>query len=466
MLFNSSLRSGVVPSDWRTANISPVFKKGERFKASNYRPVSLTCICSKMLEHIIVSGMMAHFDRHHILVDCQHGFRTRRSCETQLLSLTQELHKQLEQKQQVDMIVLDFSKAFDKVPHHRLMRKLWNYGIRGNTHRWISTFLMDRKQRVVVDGETSDWVRVDSGVPQGTVLGPVLFLAFINDLPSAVDAQVRLFADDAVLYRPVCSTDDCSALQQDLHKLEEWEATWCMKFNADKCNCITITRKKKKLSYNYQLHNLTLERVNSATYLGVELSSDLTWSHHINKTCAKANRQLSFLRRNLNINNSIIKATAYKGIVRPLLEYCAPVWDPHHQKYIKNLEMVQRRAARFSLRRYHNTSSVTDMLSTLQWEPLAHRRAISSLTIFFKILHSLVAIPLPSFVVPPERVRPGHPHRFQVPFCQTESYKNSFFPRTIRHWNLLPPTIASQDSLPHFKAALSTLSFQNPNALT
>ena len=323
-----------------------------------------------MLEHIVVSNVMTHFENHNILVDCQHGFRPKRSCESQLLSLTHELHESLENNEQIDMIVLDFSKAFDKVPHHRLMKKLWNYGIRGNTHAWISSFLMDRRQRVVVDGEASDWVRVDSGVPQGTVLGPVLFLAFINDLPSAVNANVRLFADDCVLYRPTKSQEDCSLLQQDLANLEQWENKWCMSFNAAKCNAITITRKRQKIVNDYKLHNQTLERVSSATYLGVELSSDLTWSTHINKTCSKANKHLAFIRRNLRINNRTIKETAYKALVRPVPEYCAPVWDPHHKKYTQKLEMVQRRAARFTLNRYHNTSTVTNMLSSLQWEPL------------------------------------------------------------------------------------------------
>jgi hypothetical protein len=133
-IFHASMSTGTVPKDWTQANITPVFKKGERFKASNYRPVSLTCICSKLLEHIVVSNMMSHFDQNDTLVDCQHGFRSKRSCETQLLSLTQELHQNLEDYEQVDMVVLDFSKAFDKVPHKRLMSKLWNYGIRGKTH--------------------------------------------------------------------------------------------------------------------------------------------------------------------------------------------------------------------------------------------------------------------------------------------------------------------------------------------
>jgi hypothetical protein len=365
-IFTASLASGTVPEDWRLANITPVFKKGERFKAANYRPVSLTCICSKLLEHIIVSNLMDHFDNHEILDDCQHGFRSQRSCETQLLNLTHELHEELEKKSQIDTIVLDFSKAFDKVPHARLMAKLHNYGVQGKTHDWIKHFLMSRKQRVIVDGEASDWAPVASGVPQGTVLGPVLFLAFINDLPNTVTSKMKLFADDCIVYNPIHSINDCNALQSDLHSLEKWEEKWCMSFNASKCNAIQITRKHNKISFPYTLHNTELENVKSTTYLGVELSSDLTWSRHIGNMVKKANKQLGFVKRNLPFVNEKFKEIAYFALVRPKLEYCSPVWDTHLKKYKNQIEMVQRRAARYVLKRYNNTSSVSNMLQYLK----------------------------------------------------------------------------------------------------
>jgi hypothetical protein len=459
LIFKASLATGTVPNDWKQANITPVFKKGERFKPSNYRPVSLTCICSKLLEHIVVSNMMSHFDSHNILADCQHGFRSKRSCETQLIGLTQELHEHLDNREQMDMIVLDFSKAFDKVPHKRLMSKLNNYGVCGPTYDWIRSFLMDRSQRVVVDGETSEWIHVESGVPQGTVLGPVLFLAYINDLPESVDSKVRLFADDCVMYRPITSTMDCELLQEDLSRLETWENKWLMSFNASKCSTITITRKLKKIDFEYAIHDTILERVKSATYLGVELSCDLTWSINIDKAANKANRQLAFIRRNLKIRNSKVKEIAYFGLVRPILEYCGTIWDPHQKKYQKKLEMVQRRAARFVLNRHHNTSSVTEMLKELKWELLEHRRNRARLTMFFKVQHALVAVPIPDCVQPPKRQRPGHPNQFRIPHCNTESYRQSFFPRALRQWNGLPPDITSQGSLPLFVTALSSHKF-------
>ena len=198
---------------------------------------------------------------------------------------------------------------------------------------------------------------------------------------------VRLFADDCVLYRPISSPADCDALQADLSNLEAWEHKWCMTFNLAKCNSMTVTRKNNKISHIYKLHNEELDRVNSATYLGLELTENLLWNRHIANSCNKATKTLSFLRRNLKVNNVNAKETTYKGLVRPTLEYCCAVWDPHYKKHIHMLEIVQRRAARFVLRRYHNTSSVTDMLQQLKWDLLCQRSARIRLAMLYKIQH-------------------------------------------------------------------------------
>ena len=204
-----------------------------------------------------------------------------------------------------------------------------------------------------------------------------------------------------------------------------------MSFNLDKCNIMTVTRKINKIIHKYKLHEHELKRVNSTTYLGVELSENLTWNRHIAKTCNKATKPLSFLRRNLRVRNVQAKSLAYKGLVRPTLEYCCSLWDPHHKNQDYQLEIIQSRTARFVLRRYHNTSSVTNMLQQLNPESLCQRRSKMRLTMFYKSQHVLVALPLPNAVQLPIRPRLRYPHAFQVPYCSTDAYKFSFFPAQL-----------------------------------
>ena len=212
LLFQASLDHGQIPSDWKEGLFTPIFKKGERSKASIYRPISLTSICCKVLEYIVHRNVMKHLDKFAILSDTQHGFRKRRSCESQLVTTIQHLAKGLDDKQQLDAVLLDFSKAFDKASHKRLILNLHHYGIRGQVLQWIKAFLSDRTQRVVIDGQMSTPAKVTSGVPQGTVLGPLLFLVFINDLPAAVSSTTRMFADDCLMYRSISSIDDTKQL--------------------------------------------------------------------------------------------------------------------------------------------------------------------------------------------------------------------------------------------------------------
>ena len=207
-IFQRSVDTGELPKDWRGANIAPVYKKGDRHTAENYHPVSLTCVLSKLLEHIICHHMLDHLDRHKVLTSLNHGFRSGYSCETQLVVTAHDLLGYYDKNKQVDTMILDFSKAFDTVPHKRLLLKLENYGIRGPILNWISNYLTQREMCVVVEGESSRHVAVGSGISQGTVLGPLLFLCHINDLPERVKSHIRLFADDCLLYRAINSVKD------------------------------------------------------------------------------------------------------------------------------------------------------------------------------------------------------------------------------------------------------------------
>ena len=324
-IFQASFDQGIIPQAWKKAYVLPIFKKGDRHKAANYRPISLTSICCKLLEHIVHSHVISHLDSNHMLNTAQHGFRKYRSCETQLILTVQDLANGLNDGEQIDAILLDFSKAFDKVPHQRLLGKLEHYGVRGNLNRWIADFLTHRQQEVVLEGVHSKATEVTSGVPQGTVLGPLLFLVYINDMPETISSTARLFADDSLVYRIICTEEDQALLQKDLDKLHKWERDWLMQFNADKCEVMRITNKRNPLTNKYYIHDTELLTVKDAKYLGVTVSSDLSWNKQVDNTVKKATTSLNFLKRNLHGCPTGVKDQCYKSLVRPILEYSSCV---------------------------------------------------------------------------------------------------------------------------------------------
>ena len=237
-VFNMSLQEGIVPLEWKEANIIPLFKKGSRNKCVNYRPVSLTSVICKVLETSIRDHMMDFLIKHKLINPSQHGFLKARSCLTNLLCFFEEITKWVDEGSPVDVIYLDFQKAFDKVPHQRLILKLKSHGMGNSIINWIEQWLKDRRQRVVVDGEVSSWKPVLSGVPQGSVLGPILFLIYINDLEEGVTGNILKFADDTKLFRKVKEFGDKQKLQDYIDKLVKWSEKWQMLFNFGKCKCL------------------------------------------------------------------------------------------------------------------------------------------------------------------------------------------------------------------------------------
>ena len=331
--------------------------------------------------------------------------------------------------------------------------------MKGNTRKWIESFLSHRSQQVILDGVTSYKVEVISGVPQGTVVGPLLFLCFINDLPESIlSPDLKLFAYDSLLFKVNDNDTDRELLQRGLSALELWEEAWQMSFNPTKCVVLRISSKEKKTRQTtYQLHGHILEVVNASKYLGVALTDDLSWDQRIQNTVGKANRTIGFLRRNLR-DCTRVKDLTYKTMVRPILEYSSTVWDPHQQANIKCLEQVQRRAARYVFNDFSSRTPgcVTKMLDDLNWEPLEVRRRHNRLSMLYRIEHGLVDIPGNRYLSRSDCRTRGSGKFFQERITNS-TYSISFFPRTARDWNRLPSRVVSAANLEDFRLHLQEL---------
>ena len=275
--------------------------------ASNHCPMSLTSVCCKTLEHIICKRMLSHLEDKEIVSTLQHEFRNGHSCEGQLILTMHDIMQNFDSKQQTDLVILDFRKAFDTVSHKKLMFNLSKYGITGNINKWLQSFLVHRKQQVIVEGESSKPCSVDSGVPQGSVLGPLLFLRHINDLPQRLTSWVRLFVVDCLLCRPMHSQRDQLLLQQDLAALETWTEDWCMRFNVSKYYLRSIHGSKHPYGSHWKLHNHIREEDDENRYLGVVIHKNLKWANQINKIFNKANSELGFIQRNKKHANRDLK---------------------------------------------------------------------------------------------------------------------------------------------------------------
>ena len=327
--------------------------------------------------------------RHIILGQIFLRRRQFRSCGTQLIPTVHDLSENFNCGNQTDVILLDFTKAFDKVPHCCLCHKLNQLGINGSLLSWIKCFLTDRYQQVTINGKVSSLSKVTSGVPQGTVLTPLLFLCYINDITTDISCKIKLYADDVLIYNTITSEEDCRTLQNDLNILNEWAITWKMCFNPTKCEFVRVTNKKNIISFQYFIQSNNIQEVQQAKYLGVTINNKLSWSNHIKIISSKANSVVGFLRRNFNHCPTKTKSTLYLSLVRPILEYAATVWAPYHHTDISQLEAVQRRAARFTMNCYDCYQIVTDMVYSLAWPTLMSFHFIFAVNLYTRYIKDL-----------------------------------------------------------------------------
>ena len=452
-VFNLSLKEGVVPFEWKEANIIPLFKKGSRNKSENYRPVSLTSVICKLLERLIKDHMVDFLVKHKLLNSSQHGFLKARSCLTNMLCFLEEITKWIDVGSPVDIIYLDFQKAFDKVPHQRLLLKLKAHGIGDSITDWIEQWLTDRRQRVVVDGEVSNWKSVLSGVPQGSVLGPILFLIYINDLDDSITSNVLKFADDTKLFRKVNTDGDKQHLQNDLDRLVKWSEKWQMLFNFGKCKCLHTGH--GNLNVNYKMGDTVLGTTVKEKDLGVTISADMKVSEQCGIAASKGNQILGLIRRNITYKGKKLIIPLYKAIVRPHLEYCIQAWRPYRKKDIDTLERIQRRATKMipELR----DLSYEERLKECGLTTLETRRLRGDQIEVFKILNGYEIIDRNMFfsLKKDSRTR-GHEVKLVKDQCRLDIRKHSFSQRTINEWNKLSTDCVTASSVNMFKNKVDT----------
>ena len=353
----------------------------------------------------------------------------------------------------VDVIYLDFAKAFDTVPHRRLIGKLEAYGIFGDVLNWVKAFLTGRTQEVVVNGSKSAKAPVLSGIPQGTVLGPVLFVAYINDILDDISSNGVMFADDTKIFRRILSHDDSMELQSDLTKLEAWSDIWQLGFNADKCHVLTLGKLENiHHAHRYQICGKELEHVDEEKDLGIIVDSELTFAEHISRKVRVANGLVGQIRRSFQYLDCDSFRLIFISFVRPHLEYGQSVWSPHLKKYIDALEKVQMRATK--LVDGLGDLEYAERLKRLDLPTLAYRRRRGDMIEMFKHFHIYDRSILASSFQP--RDRPSRQHKCQLHTPKAHDGErgpqtNSYYHRTVTMWNELPNEVVTAGSVNEFK---------------
>ena len=453
VIFRKLLRLGLFPDCWKTANITPVPKGPISQTPSNYRPISITPALSKVFEKLIASRLGRFCESQGLFPANQFAYRKGLGTCDCLLSLTHRLQSALDAGEESRMVLIDFSAAFDRVNHRGLVHKLKALGIGGGLLSVITNFLSGRVQRVVVDGCFSSYVDVVSGVPQGSVLGPLLFILYTADLFSVVENELFNYADDSTLVARVRSPSNrclvAASLDRDLVRIRNWCNDWDMLLNGSKTKTVVVSRSRTVYPEHPALTvgDCVLKESGSVVILGVTFDSKLTFEKHIRTIVSAASQKLGIVRKASSVfGDNAVSSTCFRGFVMPLLEYCAPVWGSAAVSHLNLLDRIVR---------------MGDGLCGIRNLDLSHRRIVGSLSLLYKIngntAHSLhSSLPLPFCAVRETRATTLlHMWAFELSRCRTFQFARCFIPNTVKLWNSLPASIFAADSLNCFKSRVN-----------
>ena len=450
--------------NWKRGNVIPCFKKGDKSLVKIHRPVSLLPILGKIFEKCIFDNLYSYFEVNNLLSEYQSGFRKGDSCTAQLLAIVEDIFKNFDANPSIDTrgVFLDISKAFDRVWHEGLVFKLKSYGINGNLLGMIKDFLSERLQRVVINGQTSSWEQILAGVPQGSILGPLLFLIYINDLPLNIKSNVKIFADDTSLFSKVINpTTSATVLNKDMEQISTWANQWKMSFNPDITKQAVEVYFSRKCSLNTPapiLFNGSPVSVEpSQKHLGLHLDQKLTFSHHLNEKISKVNKIIGMITRLRSLLPRSALLTIYKSYARPHLDYSDIIYDnPGNMSFVNKLESIQYNAA-LAITGCIRGTSRDKLYAEIGIESLFDRRYCRKLCFFYKIVNGYAPSYLKTYL--PDIYANPYVTRSNTVLNQiktrTARYKDSFFPFCCSQWNLLDMQLRELPSISSFKNALA-----------
>ena len=479
-----------LPSDWKSAHVVPVHKKGSKTDVENYRPISLTSLVVKTLERIIRDEIMLRCHNH--IDQRQHGFLLGKSCGTQLLGFCDSLALSLNQNIRTDVIYFDFAKAFDSVSHDIILNKLkYQFNIDGYLLGFVSNYLKDRSQSVVLGNDRSSCKPVTSGVPQGSILGPTLFVLFLNDITEKIDAKtnVLMYADDTKIWREISSEDDHHVLQRDIDSLLDWAIKNCMKFHPSKCKSLMVSRLKMPLlnvlpfiQFHYSLDKELIDYCESEKDLGININGSLNFNFHSDMLYSKANQRLGLLKRTCHfIKNSDRKRALFLTMVRSLFEHCPYVWRPSSSSSVNKLEGIQKRGVKWIRNDYSISYGANYHLYLIHCRqlnilPIKFRFDFNDLKMFHSIIHGFSCVKLPDYIKPFQGTRLRKCHldsKCYISNIQPSSTSrnfdsasrgslfNSFFYRSHLQWNKLPISLREIIRPSEFKIKLLNYIWKN-----
>ena len=460
-LFTKCMQNSHFPSSWKQANLTAIYKKNEDYIKENYRPISLLSCVSKINERLIFNALYEYCVSNDIFNKHNSGFKKLDGTVNQLVNITHSLYSGLDSGHDMCMVFLDVSKAFDKVYHEGLLFKLEQIGVSGNLLHWFKSYLTKRTCRVLLNGASSGWLPTNAGVPQGSILGPLLFLIYTNDIVNNIESNIYLFADDTSLLHPI---DDpiksFELLNRDLNTLVLWANQWRVTFNAGKTEYMIFSYKNKiPTTKALYLGNSEIKQVDSHTHLGLTFDTKLTWKNHVERINEKALHRLGNIRRIRHLIPRLTSLNLYKSLVRPIIEYADVVFDNMSATLQQKLDSTQREALIISTRAYRRTPTQY-LYDDTGLERLASRRYQHRLNLYYKIVNNLVPTELRNLLPPlvgqnaNYNLRRAVPHKRIVPFAKTTRFANSFFLKTTNDWNNLNQNTINSLSMTIFKQSI------------